>query len=78
MVVKQSTMPLSTEELIETLKNNPSTILFPNRDYVGEKILRNSSDGQLIFFEMMINKYPPAYLDDFHCTKFVGRTKRAW
>jgi hypothetical protein len=53
-------MPLSTEQLIQTIENNQSTIMFQARGVIAETILRNSND-QLARFGRALDKYPPVY-----------------
>ncbi len=65
LVVKQTIMPLSIETLLEGVENNQTTIMFNYRGQFTEKILRNSTDGDLYRFEQAMEKYPPIYKDDF-------------
>ncbi len=64
LVVKQTLMPLTTEELIKTIESNQSTIMFQYRGDINEDILRKST-GQLARFEQAFDKYPPVYWDAY-------------
>jgi hypothetical protein len=57
-------MPLTTEELIQTIENNHSTAMFSFRGHITENVILNSS-GQLARFRQAFDKYPPVYHDKF-------------
>ena len=64
LVVKQTLMPLTTEELIKTIESNQSTVMFRNRGHIFVNMIRNST-GQLARFGRAFDKYPPVYLDAY-------------
>ncbi len=70
-MVKQTLMPPLTEELISTIENNQSTVLFWDREDIARQILRNSS-GQPERIEKALAKYPPIYVNDL-VTHWSGR-----
>jgi hypothetical protein len=61
--VKQTLMPLSTEELIKTIESNQSTTMFRSREHLTEDIIR-----QLARFEQALDKYPPVYSSEYNHT----------
>ena len=63
--MKQTLMPLTTEELIKTIESNQSTVMFWYRGDVNEDVLRNSS-GQLARFGQALEKYPPVYWEEWN------------
>ncbi len=68
-------MALSSEELMELIENNQSTIMFLFRGRNHEEILRNST-GQLERYAKALDKYPPIYGSDilpfgFDCTSLA-------
>jgi hypothetical protein len=67
LVVKQSIVPPSTEDLIRTVENNQTTIMFFDRGDIAEKILRSTSIGH-----RLLEKYPPIYINDL-VTNWYGR-----
>jgi hypothetical protein len=73
--VKQSLLPLSTEELIETIEKNQTTTMFMFPGEYGEHYLRDLSGDELFRFIEAVNKYPNNYLSDFFAD--VERTKAA-
>jgi hypothetical protein len=58
LVVKQTQMPLSTEELLKTIESNKSTVMFDYRGHPAEQILRNST-GEQARFKVALEKYAP-------------------
>ncbi len=62
--MKQTLMPLTTEELIKTVESNQSTIMFDSRGHDTEDMMRNST-GRLARFEQAFQKYPPVYWDGY-------------
>ena len=62
--MKQTLMPLTTEELIKSIESNQSTIMFTSRGHINEDIIRNST-GQLARFGRALDKYPPVYYDQY-------------
>jgi hypothetical protein len=56
-------MPLSTNELVQRLENNQSTLLFQYRGDTASEIVRNH-DGEFKRIGNVIEKYPPIYLID--------------
>jgi hypothetical protein len=71
--VKQTLMPLSGEQLIRTIENNQTTLMFYGRGILVEAMFRNST-GELERFGRALDKYPPLYETDFvGGTEIVGR-----
>ena len=62
--MKQTLMPLTTEELIKTIESNQSTIMFYSRGASAENIIPKST-GQLARFGQALDKYPPVYWDTY-------------
>jgi hypothetical protein len=68
MIVKPTLMPLSTEELLEAIENNQTTVMFEYAGHTNEKILRHSPAGPLDRFANAMHKYPPIYASDLTTT----------
>ena len=68
-------MPLTTEELINTIEGHQSTIMFWNRGVVHEDMIRNST-GQLARIGRALDKYPPVYQNDYDMDLYELLTKR--
>jgi hypothetical protein len=62
--VKQTLMPLKTEEFIQTIESNQSTMMFLIRGHISENMIRNST-GRLARFGRALNEYPPVYWDEY-------------
>ncbi len=63
LVVKEAIMPPSTEELIQTIVNNRTTIMFWDRGDIAVEIVRNHR-GEHKPIGAAIEKYPPIYIND--------------
>lgn len=73
--MKQSLMPLSTEELLKTFENNQLTIMFTYRGHINEKILRSGSGAEVKHIEKALEKYSPIYANDLPA-HLKGTSKR--
>jgi hypothetical protein len=60
MVVKQTLVPLSTEQFMKTIENNQSRLMFAYHEHILEDTLR-SDDSELDRFSLALKKYPPVY-----------------
>jgi hypothetical protein len=74
LVVKQTLVPLSTEEIIQLVEHNQSTLMFAHQSDSSEKIFRSNSSGKLARFGKAMDKYPPVYKDNLPA--YLRRTRK--
>jgi hypothetical protein len=75
MVIKPKLMSLSNEELLKTIENNQTTVMFRYKEHTIDKLIRYSN-GELDRIEVAIEKYPPLYANSL--TSDLNRAHIAW
>ena len=76
LVVRHTLLPLTNEELLQTIENNQTALMFEYKNNLNEKILRDNNG-----FATLLDKYPPIFANDLsvevYGTKSVDYNKGA-
>jgi hypothetical protein len=79
LVVKQSLVPLSTDQLITKIENNELTTMFVSKGHLTENLFRTKNTAGLESSRTAFEKYPTMYrrcsreLSNFEVDQYSGR-----